>query len=106
MSKLKEKSEIQLSKLRSMLSAGEGREMEKTIRARFSNGVIEPLEDLTIKEGKELISAVSEAPAGSEKTLEALRKSFGGWKGLIDAEELKRNIYNDRLINTRPVPKL
>ena len=89
-----------------MLSADEGGTMEKTIKARFSNGVIKPLEDLTIEEGKELIITISEAPAGAEKTMEALRKSFGGWKGLIDAEELKKNIYNDRLINTRPVPKL
>ncbi len=80
--------------------------MEKTIKARFSNGVIEPLEDLTIEEGKELIITISEAPAGSEKALAALRKSFGGWRGLIDAEELKKNIYSDRLISTRPVPKL
>lgn len=80
--------------------------MEKTIKARFSNGVIKPLEDLAIEEGKELTITISNGAAGSEKTLEALRKSFGGWKGLVDAEELKRNIYNDRLINTRPVPKL
>jgi predicted DNA-binding antitoxin AbrB/MazE fold protein len=80
--------------------------MEKTIKARFTNGVIKPLEELTIEEGKELIITISEAPVASEKTLEALRRSFGGWKGLVDAEELKKNIYNDRLINTRPVPEL
>jgi len=34
------------------------------------------------------------------------RRSFGGWKGLIDGEELKRNIYADRLINTMMPPKL
>lgn len=80
--------------------------MEKTIRAKFSDGVIKPLEDLEIEDGKELIVTVIEVSPEYSKTLEALRKSFGGWKGLIDAEELKRNIYNDRLINTRPVPKL
>jgi predicted DNA-binding antitoxin AbrB/MazE fold protein len=80
--------------------------MEKTIKARFSKGIIEPLEDLTIEEGKELIITISETPSEVSKTLESLRNSFGGWKGLIDAEELKKNIYNDRLINTRQVPKL
>jgi hypothetical protein len=64
------------------------------------------LEDLVLEEGKELIITISEAPPESIKTLEALRKSFGGWKGLVDAEELKKNIYSDRLINTRQVPKL
>jgi len=83
-----------------------GEAMERTIRARFSNGVIKPLENLTIEEGKELIVTIADAPAEPSKTLEALRKSFGGWKGLIDAEELKKNIYEDRLTNTRPVPKL
>jgi hypothetical protein len=38
--------------------------------------------------------------------LAALRASAGGWKGLNDVEELKRNIYADRLISTRPAPKL
>lgn len=80
--------------------------MEKTIRAKFSNGVIKPLEELTLEEGKELIVIISEAPAGAEKTLEALRTSFGAWKGLIDAEGLKKNIYADRLVNPRPTPKL
>jgi len=74
-----------------------GEIMEKTIKAKFSKGIIEPLEDLVLEEGKEVIITISEIPPESIKTLEALRKSFGGWKDLIDAEELKKNIYNDRL---------
>lgn len=72
--------------------------MEKTIKARFLNGVIKPLEELRLEEGKELMITISEVPSEPSKTLEALRKSFGGWKGLIDAEELKRNIYNLKLL--------
>jgi hypothetical protein len=37
---------------------------------------------------------------------DALKATAGAWKDLIDAEALKRNIYEDRLIDTRPVPKL
>jgi hypothetical protein len=55
----------------------------------------------------------ADKPAGQHNTtavgqgmIEALRASAGGWKGLIDAEELKRNIYADRLSTTRPEPKL
>ncbi|MGA2404969.1 MAG: hypothetical protein ABSG91_25260 [Syntrophobacteraceae bacterium] len=33
-------------------------------------------------------------------------KSAGSWAGLIDGEELIRNIYADRLISTRPEVKL
>lgn len=36
-----------------------------------------------------------------EKTLRLLKKTAGGWKGLVDAGRLKRNIYSDRLISTR-----
>ena len=80
--------------------------MEKTIKARFSDGVIKPLEELKLEEGEEITVTISKYPSKLSITLEALDKSFGGWKGLIDSEELKKNIYNDRLINTRQIPKL
>lgn len=79
--------------------------MVKEIRARFSNGVIEPLEELDIEEGQELKVVIS-TPSKGKSMLEALRATAGGWKDLMDAEELKRNIYSDRLINNRPEPKL
>lgn len=70
--------------------------MERKIKAKFSNGVIKPLEKLDIKE----------PPSEITRTIESLRNSFGGWKGLVNTEELKKNIYEDRLINTGPEPKL
>jgi predicted DNA-binding antitoxin AbrB/MazE fold protein len=78
--------------------------MAGTIRARFANGVLEPLERLDVPEGEVLTItiirlSVNEGGGG-------LERSAGGWKGLIDAEELKRNIYADRLISTRPEPRL
>ena len=79
--------------------------MAKEIRARFSRGVLEPLEALDLKEGEEVKVIITERSKG-QGMIEALRASAGGWKGLIDAEELKRNIYADRLISTRPEPKL
>ena len=79
--------------------------MVKTIKSRFSRGMIEPLEEVDIEEGKEIRVTITEAsiPVGAEDPLEV---SFGGWKDLIDCEELKRNIYADRLISTRPEVKL
>jgi predicted DNA-binding antitoxin AbrB/MazE fold protein len=79
--------------------------MAKEFRARVSNGVLKPLEAVDLKEGEEVKVIVAERPKG-KGMIEALRASAGGWKGLIDAEELKRNIYADRLISTRPEPKL
>ena len=70
-----------------------------TIKARFSRGVIEPLEKLEFEEGKEIILTISDIPVFKEKSLaEVLRTTFGGWKGLIDAEQLKKDIYSERLI--------
>lgn len=79
--------------------------MAKEIRACFSHGVLEPLEALDLKEGEEVKVLITERPTG-KGMIEALRASAGGWKGLIDTEELKRNIHADRLISTRPEPKL
>ena len=78
--------------------------MAKEIRARFSHGVLEPLEALDLKEGEEVKVIITERSKG-QSMIEALRASAGGWKGLIDAEELKRDIHADRLISTRPEPK-
>lgn len=79
--------------------------MAKEIRARFSKGVIEPLEKVELEEGEEITIVILERTNGKGMR-EALRASAGAWKGTIDGEELKRNIYADRLIQTRPEPKL
>ena len=77
--------------------------MVRTIRAKFSRGVFEPLEPTAaeiVREGQEVfitISTESAALAG-----DPIRDTAGGWKNLVDAESLERNIYADRLISTRP----
>jgi len=75
----------------------------KTIKARYKNGVIEPLEKIDIEDGAEIAITVSEpAAAGAE----GIKKSFGGWKGLIDTEQFLKDIYESRKISTRPEVKL
>jgi predicted DNA-binding antitoxin AbrB/MazE fold protein len=78
--------------------------MGTTIRARFSHGVLEPLEQLNVPEGEVVTITIIRLPTTA--TGSGLERSAGGWKDLIDAEELKRNIYADRLISTRPEPRL
>jgi predicted DNA-binding antitoxin AbrB/MazE fold protein len=73
--------------------------MGATIRARFSHGVLEPLEHVDIREGEVLTITIMRLPTKGEAG--GLERSAGGWKGLIDAEELKRNTYADRFISTR-----
>ncbi|MFH0787403.1 MAG: antitoxin family protein [Pseudomonadota bacterium] len=76
----------------------------KTIKARFSRGKIEPLEKVDIEEGEEITLSILVVPSRVKKKsfLEALKTTAGGWKNLIDCDDLKKNIYSDRLIVTRP----
>jgi predicted DNA-binding antitoxin AbrB/MazE fold protein len=78
--------------------------MGETIRARVKGGVLEPLEKIDLPEGKEVLVTIIGVLAPSNR--EAFRRSFGSWKGTIDAEKLIHDIYEDRLIATRPEPKL
>ena len=78
--------------------------MGETIRARVKGGVLEPLEKTDLPEGKEvLITVISVAEDADD---EAFLRSAGSWKGLIDADKLIHDIYEDRLLNTRKEPKL
>ena len=77
--------------------------MSKAIKAIYRNGLIEPLEEIELPDGAEITITVSEDKRASE---DGLDRSFGGWKGLIDAEEFLRNIYADRDISTRREVKL
>lgn len=75
-----------------------------TIRARVRDGALEPVERIDLPEGTEVtVTIVRVSP---EKTGDPFERAAGGWKGLIDAEEFIRNVYQDRLISTRPEPHL
>ena len=81
--------------------------MVRTIRAKFPRGVFEPLEPAAtemVREGQEVLITISTEPAALVG--DPIRDTAGGWKGLVDAESLKRNIYADRLVTTRPDVRL
>jgi predicted DNA-binding antitoxin AbrB/MazE fold protein len=81
--------------------------MVRTIRAKFSKGVFQPLEPAVadaIREGEEVLITIS-TPA-TVLTGDPVAETAGGWVGLVDGEELKRNIYADRLIATRSAIRL
>jgi predicted DNA-binding antitoxin AbrB/MazE fold protein len=78
--------------------------MGKTIRAKFSKGKIEPLEQIDIADGKEITVIIMDLPSTRKKN--GFEKSAGAWKGTIDAKKLIENIYADRLLPTRVAPRL
>lgn len=75
--------------------------METTIMARFNKGVIKPLGKLKIKEGKEILITIKELGPKDR-----FFKAAGGWKETINCEKLIKDIYTDRLLKTRPEPKI
>ena len=75
------------------------------VRARYSKGVLEPLEAIDLEEGAEVSLSIEEEPS-RERKLEAFRRSAGGWKGNSDPEELIRMIYESRITGSREPPDL
>jgi predicted DNA-binding antitoxin AbrB/MazE fold protein len=79
----------------------------RTIRARFSKGVFEPLEaevTTALHEGEEVLLTVSTQASGDP--VDHIAGTAGAWKGFVDGEILKRHIYADRLVTTRPPARL
>ena len=79
--------------------------MATTVRAMFINGIFKPLEALSFPEGQEMTIIIDESST-THKPGAGLEASAGGWKGLIDAEQFKKDIYESRQIQTRPEVKL
>ena len=80
--------------------------MEKTIRARYKKGIIEPLEKLDLEEGEELEITVSSLPA-DERAREALKATAGSWRGEVDCDRLLKDIYEARRLSAaRPEVRL
>jgi len=77
---------------------------DRPIRARFSGGVLEPLEPLALEEGQEVFVRITVSKGKASP--DWLERSAGSWAGLVDAEKLICDIYESRLLQTRPVPKL
>jgi len=75
------------------------------IRARVSNGRLEPLEPLNLPDGVEVYINLADAPEPTDEDWEAFRSAAGGWAD-IDADKLIRDIYQSRLIPSRAVLEL
>ena len=78
----------------------------RSIRARYSKGVLEPLEELDLEEGAEVSVSIEETPSPTHDA-EAMRAGAGGWVGQHDdPDELIRMIYESRITGSRIPPDL
>ena len=81
--------------------------MLKTIRARYKNGVIEPLEKVDLIDGTEidvtiaLRSSDKRISISEEERDRLFLSSAGGWKDLV-GEDFLNEIYEQRKRKTRP----
>ncbi len=73
--------------------------MPQTVRARYAGGALRPLEALNLSEGDEVLISV-DALKPSKRLVDG-NMGAGGWAGLVDAEQLKRDIYASRQVQTR-----
>ena len=71
--------------------------MLKTIKARYKNGIIEPLEKIELIDGSEINITIDENHAlmSEEETLKRFLSSAGSWKDYVD-ENFLDEIYEQR----------
>lgn len=74
--------------------------MSRIIRARAKRGVFEPLEPIAVPDGTEVTVTIPESRSAED--WEIFRSSAGGWKGLVDADALIRDLYERRVTGSRP----
>ena len=71
--------------------------MLRTVKARFINGALVPIETLDLKEGDEVrVTVDTKTAVSAEELTERSKAAAGGWAGSIDAEKLLRDIYTSR----------
>ena len=76
--------------------------MPKTIKAKYKNGIIEPLEIIEIKDGTEINIMIFENQVlmPEEEKLKRFISSAGSWKDYVDESfldeiyEQRKSIYN------------
>ena len=57
--------------------------MVKEIRARFSRGKVEPLGEVELREGEEILITVKKV-LSETAAKDAFQRAAGGWKGTLD----------------------
>lgn len=66
--------------------------MTRTIRARFVDGVLKPMEPVSLPPGCEVAITITTPEEPSDQWEQAI----GGWAGLIDADAFLAEVYQAR----------
>ena len=74
--------------------------MPRTIKARYQAGKLEPLEPLDLEDGQEVVITLSEPE--EPPVLDPLAATSGASKDLLDGEQFEKDVYESRLLQTRP----
>ena len=72
------------------------------IRARYTKGVIEPLEKLDLEEGEDIIISVRIISPKPEPK-DGFEKAAGSWKGFVDTDQLLNDFRESRKIRAPEV---
>lgn len=67
--------------------------MTKTIKARYHEGKLEPLEPLELADGEEVTITLA-SPASSPTGLDPLTATSGAWKDLLDCEQFEQDVLH------------
>ena len=62
------------------------------------------LDSVPLRDGDEVTITISKTAAADHS--DSMRRAAGAWKGNVDADALIASIYSDRLIATRPSPRV
>ena len=79
----------------------------KQVRARYRNGVLEPLEAIELRENQEVLLTLDDYVTPTAEDAEAFRRAAGGWAGQFDDfDQLIKDIYQARIDGSREPPVL
>ena len=80
--------------------------MAKKLRAKFSNGVLTPLDKLDLEEGAEVTVSIDDGPElTTEERIEILKSTAGAWEKNSEYwERTKHMLYEARRTGSRTEP--
>ena len=74
--------------------------MVQQLKATYSNGVFKPATPVDLDDGAQVVIEVSEE-SHTRNEFPGLEASAGGWKDIVDCEQLINDIYQSRSTESR-----